>query len=108
MQKELSSHASLVPNELQPQVEDEHGRKKFNTHSGAPINIKAKGEELFASTGWRALESRKVNTLEKSRNKWGPGAARVGSSAPDPLWETSSSNSGLACHGSEQLLSLPT
>lgn len=41
----LSRHA-LVPNELQSQVEDGHGRQKFNTHSGAPINIKAKGEEV--------------------------------------------------------------
>lgn len=31
---------------LQPQVEDGHSRKKFNTHSGTPINIKAKEEEV--------------------------------------------------------------
>lgn len=36
----------MVFNELQPHVEDGHGRKKFNTHSGTPINIKAKGEEV--------------------------------------------------------------
>lgn len=41
----LSRHA-LVFNELQPHAEDGHGRKKFNTHSGTTINIKAKGEEV--------------------------------------------------------------
>ncbi|MXQ88895.1 hypothetical protein E5288_WYG012278 [Bos mutus] len=39
---------ALVPNELQPQVEDGHSRKKFNTHSGTPINIKAKEEEAWS------------------------------------------------------------
>lgn len=37
---------ALVSNESQPQAEDGHGRKKFNTHSGAPINFKARGKEV--------------------------------------------------------------
>lgn len=38
----------------------------------------------------------------------GPGPARLKSFPPDPLLGRSSRNSGLACHGSYQLLSSPT
>ncbi|KFO31386.1 hypothetical protein H920_07221 [Fukomys damarensis] len=52
-EKESAEWHALVSNQSQPQVEDGHGRKKFNTHSGAPINCKAKGEEFSAFLRFR-------------------------------------------------------